>query len=285
MASGVKLPNFFIVGAPRAGTTSIYDFLRRTEGIYMSPRKETNYLSGIDPAFLSPPPIRDRKKYQSLFRGVKDEKAIGEASPIYLRDPQSPELIRKVCTDPKIVISLRNPVERAYSQYLLRKSNGLTYSFSEAITIALDAGENDFKARVINGGMYYEQVKRYVDAFGRDNVKIVVFEEFVKDPRQTVQQIIDFLGVDAEAPEAVDLPHNILAEPRNRVALALLQSHAMRRLGRRLIGQRLGDVIIKKILGKKIPKPEMDEGDRRRLYRIYESDMKKLESFLGIVFP
>ena len=197
----------------------------------MSPRKETNYLTSIDPAYLSPRPIKDKKKYQALFKGARDQKAIGEASPIYLRDPQSPNLIKRLVENPKIIISLRNPIERAYSLYLLRVSNGATYSFSEAITTAMNFRGDDYKARIINGGMYYEQVKRYIDTFGKDNVKIVIFEEFVKNPQKIVQQLIDFLKVDAKSPETVNLPHNLLTEPRNRIAASLLQNHTCTCLG------------------------------------------------------
>jgi len=281
----VKLPNFFIVGAPRAGSTSLYDFLKRTKGIYMSPRKEPNYLSRIDATFLSPPPIRNEKKYHELFKRVKDEKAIGEASPIYLRDPESPHLIKELVANPKIVIILRNPVERAYSQYLLRMSNGMTYSFSEAIKVALNSENDDFKARIINGGMYYEQVKRYVETFGTENVKVVIFEEFIKDPQKIVQQIIDFLEIDSKAPNTIDLPHNLLTKPRNRLASSLLQNQTLRQIGRRIIGQSVGDIIVKKILGKKISKPKMNDKDRKNLKKLYEKDIQNLEAFLGIVFP
>jgi len=251
----------------------------------MSPRKEPNYLSSIDPTFLSPPPIRDEKKYGTLFDGVTNEKRIGEASPIYLRDPASPNLIKNLVPDPKIVIILRDPVERAYSQYLLRISNGMTYSFAEAIKLALDSKDNDFNGRIINGGMYYEQVKRYLDTFGDDSVKVVIFEEFIKDSQKIVQQIIDFLGVDAKAPETIDLPHNLLTRPRNKLASSLLQNQTLRQIGRRTVGQNVGDVIVKKILGKKISKPKMDEKDRAYLEELYEENVEKLEKLLGRTFP
>jgi len=161
----------------------------------------------------------------------------------------------------------------------------LTFSFPEAIKIALDSEGDDFKARIINGGMYYEQVKRYVDTFGNDNVKIVIFEEFVKDPQKIVQQVIDFLGIDAKAPKTIDLPHNLLTKPRNKLASYLLQNQTLRQFGRRTVGQSIGDIIVKKILGKKILKPKMDEKDRAYLQNLYEENVKNLEKLLGRDLP
>ena len=251
----------------------------------MSPRKEPNYLSSIHPSFLSPPPIRDEKKYHALFKDVTNEKRIGEASPIYLRDPESPNLIKNLVLNPKIVIILRDPVERAYSQYLLRMSNGMKYSFSEAINLALDSGYNDFNGRIVNGGMYYKQVKRYIDTFGEENVIVVVFEEFIKDPQKIVQQVIDFLGVDAKAPETIDLPHNLLTRPRNKLASSLLQNQTLRQIGRHTVGQSVGDIIVKKILGKKVSKPKMEQKDRAYLEKLYEENVINLEKLLGRTFP
>ena len=157
-------PNFFIVGAPRAGTTSLYQYLKETSGVYMSPRKEPNYFTSINPSSLSSPPIKDEKKYLKLFSKVKYEKAIGEASPNYLRDPKSPELIHNAVPNSKIIIILRDPVERAYSSYLLRLSSGKTYSFSQAIKQAIEP-DDDYKTRIINGGIYFESIQRFQKIF------------------------------------------------------------------------------------------------------------------------
>jgi len=121
-----RWPNFFIVGAQKAGTSSIYSLLRSIPGIYMSPLKEPNYFSPNSPTR----PSHDKKRYAGLFGGVTDEIAIGEASPSYLWDPDSPKLIHDAIPKARIIISLRDPVQRAYSQYLMRtrpqKSTGIT---------------------------------------------------------------------------------------------------------------------------------------------------------------
>ena len=119
-------PNFFIVGAPRSGTTSLYEYLKEVPEVFMSPVKEPNFfnLSVENDLFLSKP-IREKKKYLDLFKNVKDEKAIGEASPTYLWDPKTPKLIHEIIPDAKIIISLRDPVERTFSHYLMYFRNGI----------------------------------------------------------------------------------------------------------------------------------------------------------------
>ena len=111
-----RWPNFFIVGAPKAGTTSLHEYLSNIPGIFMSAEKEPNYFSMtvISKDDQSANPIRDKKKYLELFKNAKDEKIIGESSPNYLSDPEAPNLIHQVSPDAKILISLRDPVEQAF---------------------------------------------------------------------------------------------------------------------------------------------------------------------------
>jgi len=278
-------PNFFIVGAPRAGTTSLYDYLHRTDGVYMSPSKEPHYFTTSGASFLYPPPIRDKKKYLELFSNVKDEKAIGEGSTSYLRDPQVPKLIHKVAPKAKIIIILRDPVQRAYSNYLLRVSSGKTYSFSEAIKKAIDSDYNQYDGTIIHAGWYYKQVKGYQDVFGVDNVKILIFEEFIKDPKKTVKEVLEFLGVDAEPPETVELVHNILTKPRGRLATSILTNKRMRQTGRELLPEPVAEFLVRKVFGKKITKPKMSEDDKVFLENLYREDVLKLQKIIDKKLP
>ena len=101
------LPNLFVVGAQRAGTTSIYEYLKGAKGVYMSPKKEPHYFSpsAQKQSKKFDDPTLEREKYLGLFRGVTDEIAIGEASPSYLWDPDSPKLIHDAIPDARIIIS------------------------------------------------------------------------------------------------------------------------------------------------------------------------------------
>jgi len=275
-----KWPNFFIVGAPRAGTTSLYDYLNRTEGIYMSPRKEPHYFTTFGESFLYPPPIRDKKKYLELFSNVKDEKVIGEGSTSYLRDPNVPKLIQKVSPNAKIIIILRDPVERAYSNYLLRVSSGKTYSFSEAVKKAIDVDYSQYDGTIVHAGWYYKQVKGYQDVFGVDSVKILIFEEFIKDPKKTIKEVLDFLRVDADPPESMELVHNILTKPRGKLSTSILTNRTIRKSGRALLPESVAEFMVRKVLGKKITKQKMPKEDRVFLENLYSDDVLKLQKIV-----
>src|SRR5215210_5286768 len=128
-AGGVlTLPNFIIVGAAKAGTTALYWYLSEHPAVYMSPVKETFYFAyGVDEAgrllYGDPEvhrfPVKTLREYEALFAAAGDASAIGEASPIYLECPQSAGRIRELIPAARIVASLRQPVDRAYSDYIM----------------------------------------------------------------------------------------------------------------------------------------------------------------------
>jgi len=279
-----KWPNFFIVGAPRAATTSLDDLLKRSEGVFMPSHKEPHYFSSIESSILWTA-IRDKKKYLALFKKAPEGALIGESSTSYSWDPTSAKSIHQIVPEAKIIISLRDPVERAYSHYLLRIGGGITYSFSEAIKIALDT-KNDFVQRIIIlGGWYNEQVKRYLETFGKKQVKVLIFEEFIKNPKKTMKEIFEFLNLKNEPPEEVELVHNILTKPRSKIALSLLQNTTVRKIARNLLPASVAVFGVKQVLGKKISKPPMLEKDRIFLQNLYRNDVKNLQKMLNIKLP
>ena len=121
------LPNFIIIGAEKAGTTALWQFLRQHPQVYMSAVKEPQFFGyeGREVSFQGPGPvvkealpICDLEEYKSLFKGTESYKAVGEASPSYLYNSQAPERIRHYVPQAKLIAILRNPVDRAYSRFL-----------------------------------------------------------------------------------------------------------------------------------------------------------------------
>jgi len=280
-----RWPNFFIVGAPRAGTTSLYEYLKKTKGVYLPYIKEANYFTAsINPDLLMMQIISDKKKYLDLFKDVKDEIAIGDSSGLYLWDPKAPKLIHDVAPNAKIIILLRDPIERAYSHFLKLVSFGQdSHPFSESIKKALKAPP-DYSGRVVECGLYYEQVKRYVNLFGKDQVKIYIYEEFFKDPRSYVKEILEFLGINEEPPSSVGEIHNPLIEPRGKIAKKIMQSKLMKKAGKKILPKSAGPSL-KIIFGKKTKKPPMQGEAKKLLEEIYNDDVKKLENLLGRSLP
>jgi hypothetical protein len=187
-----RWPNLFIVGAVKAGTTSLYRYLNQHPDIYMSPTKEPDYFTQDD---------ADTDAYLRLFEGASEEKILGEATPWYLSRPGTAERIKRACPDAKVIIMLREPVSRAYSHYLMDVRNDMqTSDVWEAVQKDYRVPEHGY----VKLGLYCQQVARYIDVFG-DHVLVVFFEELVRDPRGTLEGVLDFLGVDPGHAAAVEL--------------------------------------------------------------------------------
>ena len=280
-------PNFFIVGSPKSGTTSLYEYLKDVPGIYMSPEKEPKYFHKKN-SELNLKGISDESKYLKLFKNVKDEKVIGEASPTYLIDPESAELIQKFNPESKIIIILREPVDKAFSQYLLRVSNGKeTRSFKEVIASRMNTKTGGLREYdlCIDPGLYYNQVKKYLDVFGSGKVKIIIFEEFVKEPIKTVKEVLEFIGIDAEPSKKVGKAFNPYGAPRGKIGKKILASKTIKKISTKIIPQTLRWKVRGKILIKKDEKPKLSKEDRLVLENFYRNDINELKNLIKTKLP
>jgi hypothetical protein len=223
---GSNLPNFFIVGVMKGGTTSLAKYLAAHPDVFMSPVKEPHHfckdirIEDFRPdyrrsvefdirKYLSQPMLEEKhvgffpywEQYVQLFRDTKGETAIGEASVGYLYSSVAASEIAKKLPYAKIVISLRNPVERAYSHFMMDLATGDSKhnDFRQAIDDDFSSAKKGWgvSSLYIEAGLYHTQVKRYLDFFGQANVKIVLYDDLVSKPCETVRDIYDFLGVDS----------------------------------------------------------------------------------------
>ena len=129
-----RMPNFIVIGASKAGTTSLYEYLKQHPQIYMSPMKELRFfaIEGEKVDFCGPwdrieierYSIKTLEDYKNQFQGVTDEIAIGEASPWYLYSEKAPKSIKSYIPDAKLIAILRDPVDRAYSHFSMHVMNG-----------------------------------------------------------------------------------------------------------------------------------------------------------------
>jgi len=221
------LPNFFIAGAPKAGTTSLYHYLGQHPEIYMSPIKEPNYFASeirlgqfsehlrpraeqdLAPlrAYLNGP-MREKRfgslisewpDYLRLFRKVQGQKAIGEASVCYLWSETAAANIRRSVPNARIILVLRNPVGIVFSMYLHTLRSGAIHgSFHEAIELGLKqrGGRIDIWHPFLDMGLYYEQVKRYLETFPKEQLRIYWYENYQAKPARTLSDMFRFLEVD-----------------------------------------------------------------------------------------
>jgi len=283
-----RWPNFFIVGSSKAGTTSIHEYLNKIPGIFMSPIKEPHYFSRNDIPKNNPllHPIKDTIKYLSLFKKVKNEKIIGESSVSYLTSIEAPNLIHKKIPDARILISLRDPVERAFSAYFDHKRRGrLKISLSQELKNQFNATEGQQKPSLpLQNGLYFENVKRYLDIFGPEQVKIIIFEEWTINIISTIEKILKFLGVEYTIHDFQEEIHNPFNVPRGPVAQLILGSGIASKISTRYLSSSSRKFITNLLL-KKQSKPKMREEDKKTLTNFYREDVKKLQSLLGRNLP
>jgi hypothetical protein len=201
--------------------------------------------------------------------------------------PHAASDIKNQFPDSKIIISLRNPIEITQSQYFsLQFMRFDTRSFSEI----LDSDEEQIARgefyidNLLQAGFYSKHIKRFQEVFSPDKIKIVIFEEYIKNIVPTINSILDFLGID-EPMNFDEQKKGAYRVPKNSIAKFMLENSTFRKTAQLLIPvvarQRIGD----KFFAKESKKPPMSIKERERLKGIFEQDVKNLEQLLGRKFP
>ncbi len=281
-------PNFFIAGAPKAGTSSLHAYLQGIPGVFMSRIKEPNFFSRVVvPANHPVRPIRDTAAYLELFAGSEGFALVGEASPTYLADPEAPRLIKEVSPGSRVVASLRDPVERAYSHFLMMRNNGFTNrSFPDEIRRGFELRTQlDIVLLRPDVGLYHDQVARYLETFGPAQFMVLIFEEFMADPAASLRKILAFAGVEHEIGDFRPPAYRQYAEVRGTFVRRLFGNRTVARLSEALVPSGARKWVRDRILMKKAAKPRMDEEGRRLLTEFYRDDVQKLSRLLGRPLP
>jgi len=293
------LPNFLIVGAAKSGTTSVYEYLNDHPQVYMSPVKEPYFFSFMDtvPDFRGPfdektnkeEIITSRTEYELLYEGVTDEIAIGESSNAYLYLEGTAENIKKLVPACKIVIILRDPVSRAFSHFLQHKMLGTeTLEFEKAIEKENERKQKNWRwhYQYADQGMYYGQVKRYLDVFGREQVKVYLFDNLVADPAQMMINLGQFLGIDPEFYNNYDFQRfNKTGLPKSQTMHHLIRhQNPVRKIAHAVVPLFLRERMvsfIEKINYNYEDKPTLDPDTKMKLKRLFEPDIKKTAGLIG----
>ena len=192
-------------------------------------------------------------------------KVVGEASPSYLEDPEAPFLIERTAPGAKVLVSLRDPVERLYSHYLMMlNSRPGMGSFQEEIERGLALQHNRSLAVLAPDlGLYYEQVLRFRSVFGADRFKVILFEEFTADVPATLREVLDFLGIDHPVADFKATVYREFGVARGPIVRYLWGNRTISQAAEVLIPTSLRKFIRETFLVKKVPKPKMDAGSAR----------------------
>lgn len=300
-ASPAKPPNLFIVGAHKTGTTSLHRYLGAHPAIFMCPIKEPMHFCTDLHRFaeLGFPFALDYKEvlqgkeppsdgsivvgwedYLALFREVRQEKVVGESSVNYLYSRTAAGEIKKRIPGAKIVVVLRQPIDRAYSHYLNDRRARLRWgTFHEELH--RPHGPRDWwtwgaKYPLIEFGMYHDKVKRYLDLFPREQVKILLYDDLVRDPEAFLRELFVFLNVDPDfRPPNLSRRFNASERlPRSQRLDAFVDSleswGAMRLLKGFSVRRRLSRLYYTGRM------PKMTEEDREFLRQTFAPDVERL---------
>ncbi len=302
-------PNFFIVGAPKAGTTSLYHYLDQHPEIYMSPIKEPNYFaSEIRPEIFSEEwlpaieadqqelqrylqgPMTEKRfgglvsdwdDYLKLFRNAQGQKAIGEASVCYLWSKTAADNIHARIPGAKILMILRNPVDRMFSEYLQSVTAGrMRLSFRQHAEVCLRCDDIRQRGLSLELGLYAKEVKRYLKRFPRENVRIFLYEDYQRQPGRVLAETFRFLGVDDSF-----LPNTSEQHLQPRVPRSLTAGYVLKKYGVWQRAAKLSPSALRSFLKKLAVKPRkavsVEPRDRELLQDYYRGDVRELAELLG----
>ncbi len=290
------LPNFLIVGAAKSGTTSLYHYLKQHPDIFMSAVKEPKFITsqflslptnGIGDAEIQKDTVKSYKDYRQLFKLSKGKKAVGEASAdnLYYYEKAIP-YIKKFLGDPRILIILRDPVERSYSAYMsLVRENREFLSFEDALV------QEEYRKRDCweyiwfykDVGFYHDQVKAYMENFSK--VKVYIYDDLKRDTTELIKDMYNFLEVDPSFIPDVEIRYNVSGVPKNIFFHRFLtEPNPVKSLAkpflRILFSDRRIAVMVENLKIRNLSKPEMNPETREHLKGLYRDDIVKLQDLI-----
>lgn len=286
---GSARPDFLVVGAQKAGTTSLFRYLSSHPDIYMPPEKEVNYWS--DPAAVR---LGIDWYLSEYFSKARNRQIWGEASVQYMCIPEVAARIREARPSTKILAILRNPIDRALSHYrMLHRRGLLSTSFedavSESLSLSLDPpfDENrDFVAL----GLYSLQLRPFFEEFAQQQIRVLFLEELAADSKATMRQVFEFVGVAVEFQvPMLDKSFNVGGESRVQNLTGQTWYRFTRRLARILLPPQtrraVGFWLETEWNVRRLSPPTIALETRGLLANLYKSDIKELESLMGRKTP
>ena len=292
----LRKPNFLIVGAAKSGSTSLYQYLSQHPEVFMPVNKEPNYFVheyqqkmnkecpsySIDMNRM----IFQKNEYYNLFKSAKTEHgAIGEATVTYLfKHSLAIQNIKKELDNPKIIIILRNPIERAFSQYAYACELGLeNLNFKDAIEIENQRLNSNWSSNFayIGQGMFSNQVKAYLKNF--DDVHILLLDDLKKNLQLEMNKIFNFLKISGDYKIQKTKKYNVSGIPKIRaVHDFLIHNNKTKIILRKILPNyilRNLSVFVRSV--NQFQKLEISLQDRNHLNNIYKKDIFELQKLIG----
>lgn len=289
-------PNLFLVGAQKSGTSALAGWLGQHPEVHMTFPKEPGFLAFGEegytyrdgygrPGRASQYVVTSESDYLALFADATAEQHVrGEASTWYFVRPGMAEKLDRFSPGSKIIIVLRNPVQRAYSAWSHARGDDTEpcESFAEALAMESQRDEPEYLLRYHRMGLYSEDLKAYRAVFGPDRLLVLFYDDMKADPAAFWQQVCTFLGIDAGEEPAYQRQYNRSGNPRSRLLQTALRSHRLKRTLRAFIPHqfavrmknRLDDINLRSF-------PPMDEETRCALRDYYRDDIAEVARLTG----
>lgn len=306
-----KSPNFFVIGVVKGGTTSMYHYLNQHPEVYLPPIKETNHFSAKDiskqdflPGYAQDVSINLDKyiksgmkeiihiahvnedtHYEGIFSKVNDEKAIGEISNSYMICPSAAQAIYDFNPNAKILVILRNPIRRAWSQFLMNLREAKSEAADFIKELQEDHSQNPkgwgVNHQYLELGKYAGQLKRYFELFGRDNVLPLFFEDYKSQPENVLSEICDFLEIDSKFEFDFSENSNSAALPRNPGLNRILVKSGILTTAKKLTPKPLRQKLASALYSDK-NMPTLSDEDSDWLRNYYTDEVKSLSDLLNV---
>jgi hypothetical protein len=267
-----RLVDFVAVGAGKCGTTWLYGLMKAHTQICESRVKETLFFETYH--------HKGYGWYESLFQRRNGHLTAGEVSNTYIFDPLVARRIYEYNPRMKIIVTVRNPVERALSHFLWLRRNGVPAgSFGEAAT--------NPEYGLLERGRYYEKLAPYLEHFPAAQIKVLIFEDLRQDAKSYGRAFLQFVGVDPQLPAFDTAKFQLEASvPRSRIVAKALKFGATlaRQIGRPWWVQAVKESIVPALAYRRLSadeKPTISSEDRSRLHDYFRDDVVRLSEYLG----
>ncbi|MGB1548266.1 MAG: sulfotransferase domain-containing protein [Alphaproteobacteria bacterium] len=283
--SETNWPDFFLVGAMKAGTTAVHSFMQKHVRIFAPKFKEPFYFLGPEEAERVPPELRvaTREAYLALYSDANPFQKKGDFSATYLWSRHAARLIHEHNPNAKIIVVLRNPIERAYSHYSAHVRDGFDRRpFRQAIEEEVEALKRGPVPvpQYISCGLYGSQIERYFEQFGQEAVLITFFDELTDEPLPVLEKMFAHIGAGCPDPNQPFTQIHKSGVPANSLANVI---YKYRHYAMPLLKTIFPDRLIHGIRDRYILKqsPILSEEDRRRLREIFAKEIATVERLTG----
>jgi len=291
-----KRPNFFIAGAQKSGTGGVAVWLNEHPQVFMAFPKEPGYLAFGSNGYpfldgygrIAPANdyvVTDEQAYLRLFAtATPGETVLGEASTWYFAVPGVAQRIRQFSPEAKILLILRNPVDRAYSAWCHARRDELEpcADFARALELEEGRGDVEFLLRYRRMGRYSDSLAEYQSVFDAEHLKVCLYEDLLGDPEQFWQQLCAFLGIEQMESVPRQRRLNRSGQPRFRALHRLMKSHRLRRAVARAMPRGVAARIKETLDEANLRQfPPLDERTRAELQDYYRKDIEELSRLTG----